>query len=116
MGDCVQFPGCVPTEIRALWKVLSQQAIGVFVGVSLPRAWGSQKKISSPVSMRRSAAAPFPLHGPKSATDAVAREVCPWIGLWLCGLLSAVAGKWWTVLDAQALLIAMHARQVKHAL
>ncbi|WP_352851982.1 IS3 family transposase [Mesorhizobium sp. M0437] len=29
---------------------------------------------------------------------------------------SAVAGKWWTVLDAQALLIARHARQVKHAL
>ncbi|ESX10648.1 hypothetical protein X760_33145 [Mesorhizobium sp. LSHC422A00] len=29
---------------------------------------------------------------------------------------SAVGGKWWTVLDAQALLIAMHARQVKHAL
>lgn len=43
MGDCVQFPGCVPTEIRALWKVLSQQAVGVFVGASLPRAWGSQK-------------------------------------------------------------------------
>ncbi|ESY59950.1 hypothetical protein X742_34895 [Mesorhizobium sp. LNHC232B00] len=40
MGDCVQFPGCVPTEIRALWKVLSQQAVGVFVGASLPRALG----------------------------------------------------------------------------
>ncbi|ESX82681.1 hypothetical protein X755_32985 [Mesorhizobium sp. LNJC405B00] len=66
--------------------------------------------------MRRSAAAPFPLMVPSQRLTQLLGKFAHGSGYGSADCFSAVAGKWWTVLDAQALLIAMHARQVKHAL
>ena len=65
MGDRAQLIDAVLAEIRALWKVFSQQAVGIFVAPALPRTarqaypkdaaerglCGSQKWISSPESI-----------------------------------------------------------------
>ena len=45
MGDGVQLALGIARQVRALGQVLAQQAIGVLVGATLPRADGSAKKI-----------------------------------------------------------------------
>ena len=49
-GDLVEFCLCHAGETLALREVLAQQAVGVLVGPALPRARGSQKYTSTPVS------------------------------------------------------------------
>ena len=37
-GDCVKISASVLAEVGALWKVLAQETVGVFVRAALPRS------------------------------------------------------------------------------
>jgi hypothetical protein len=39
MGHCLELILSMNAEIRALWKVLAQQPVGVFVATALPGAF-----------------------------------------------------------------------------
>jgi hypothetical protein len=114
MGYCIQVPGCVPAEVGALGEVLAQQAIGVFVRAALPGALRISEVYLQPgVNAQAGVLCHFRSLVPGQRLAQLLRKSAHGPDDGLADRFGSVAGKWRSIVNGWALLIAIHPRQVQ---
>ncbi len=113
-GDSLEVVGPVQAEVCAVGKVLAPQPIGVLVCATLPRAPGiaevdRQTVLDPQIGVTRHLGPPIP--GQRSAELFWQRHDSGDDGV--ADRLSAVPGKWWTILHAWAFAVTGHRREVQ---
>jgi len=114
MRDRAQLIDAVLAEIRALWKVLSQQAVGIFVAPALPRAlWVAEVDFQPRIDLELRMLGHLYTLIPSQRTPKNRRKSHDCSCDSIADSFSAMASQRWSVLGHIARSIALHARQVQ---
>jgi hypothetical protein len=114
MSDGIKFAYRVSTEIGALWKVLSQQAVGVLVRAALPRTLRVAKVDFQPaIDAKLCMLCHLGSLIPRERLSEFFRQLTHGLDNGLADSFGSMTSKRWAVLNPESALISFLTRQVQ---
>ena len=114
MRDSAQLIGAVLVEIRALWRILAQQPVGVFVASALPRAlWITEIDFQPRIDLKLRMLGHFRTLTPSQRALKMRRKFHDRPRNRVADGVCTMASQCWSILGHIALPMAFHAWQVQ---